>query len=144
MVPIPEREDLAGMARGQIRRAIATETIASDAGRRHVRLDRMDAGLLDSRTSRTPPNDQWVVPTIVQYELARWLMRESPTPPRTIAFKELDTVATKAADYAHKHGLAMADSIIYATAMDTGADLLTCDEHFAELPRVVYFAKAPR
>ena len=69
----------------------------------------------------------------------------------TIAFttelvvKPLDTVlATKAADYAHKHGLAMADSIIYATAMDTGADLLTCDQHFAELPRVVYFAKAPR
>jgi len=28
--------------------------------------------------------------------------------------------------------------------MDTGADLLTCDFHFAELPHVVYFGKAPR
>jgi predicted nucleic acid-binding protein len=58
---------------------------------------------------------------------------------------DLDTEpATKAVDYAHKYGLAMADSIIYTTAMDTGADLLTCDLHFAELPRVAYFAKGPR
>jgi len=35
----------------------------------------------------------------------------------------------------------MADAIIYATAIDNGADLLTCDAHFAKLPRVVYFAK---
>ncbi len=40
--------------------------------------------------------------------------------------------------------LAMADAIIYATAIDSGADLLTCDAHFAELPRVVYQAKRPQ
>jgi predicted nucleic acid-binding protein len=113
----------------------------------------LDSSIGQNVARELPPNDQWVVPTIVQYELARWLMREKSdaAAASTIAFttelvvKPLDTVlATKAADYAHKHGLAMADSIIYATAMDTGADLLTCDQHFAELPRVVYFAKAPR
>ena len=69
----------------------------------------------------------------------------------TIAFstelvvKFLDTeVATKAVDYANRYGLAMADSIICATAIDTGADLLTCDAHLAELPQVVYFAKGAR
>ena len=45
----------------------------------------------------------------------------------------MDTeLAIKAVDYALEYGLAMANSIIYATAMDTGADLLTCDRHFAE------------
>jgi len=100
-----------------------------------------------------PPNDQWVVQTIVQYELARWLTREKSdaAAASTIAFttqlivKPLDMeLATKAANYAQKHGLAMADSIIYATAIDMGADLLTCDFHFAELPHVVYFGKAPQ
>jgi predicted nucleic acid-binding protein len=100
-----------------------------------------------------PPDDQWVVPTIVQYELARWLTREmsAAVAASTIAFSTelvvrfLDTeVATKAVDYANRYGLAMADSIIYATAIDTGSDLLTCDAHFAELPQVVYFAKGAR
>ena len=35
----------------------------------------------------------------------------------------------------------MADAIIYATAVAAGADLLTCDAHFAKLPRVIYVAK---
>jgi hypothetical protein len=39
---------------------------------------------------------------------------------------------------------AMPDSITYATAIDVGADLLSCDFHFVELPQVVYFGKAPR
>ena len=100
-----------------------------------------------------PSNGDWIVPTIVQYELARWMARELPdaVAAATIAFstqlvvKPLDTaLSTKAADYSRDHKLAMADSIIYATAMDAGADLLTCDAHFAELPRVVYLAKDPR
>ena len=107
----------------------------------------------ESAADELPPDDQWVVPTIVQYELARWLSREmsAALAASTIAFSTelvvrfLDTeVATKAVDYANRYGLAMADSIIYATAIDAGADLLTCDAHFAELPQVVYFAKGAR
>ena len=97
-----------------------------------------------------PSNGEWVVPTVVQYELARWTARElaEADAAATIAFssqlvvKPLDTdLATKAADLARRHRLAMADSIIYATAIDSGADLLTCDAHFADLPGVVYLAK---
>ena len=97
-----------------------------------------------------PENDRWIVPTVVQYELARWSNREMSerAAAKAIAFssqlvvRPLDTdLATKAADYAKRHSLAMADAIIYATAMEVGADLLTCDSHFAELPGVVYFAK---
>ena len=100
-----------------------------------------------------PENNEWVVPTIVQYELARWLTREmsEAAAVSAIAFssqlvvKPLDTdLATRAVDYANRHRLAMKDSLIYATAMDSGTDLLTCDAHFAELPRVRYLPKVAR
>ena len=99
-----------------------------------------------------PRNDQWIVPTIVQYELSRWLARElsDAAAARAVAFsKELvvapltTDIATKAAAYAKVHGLATADAIIFATAKDAHADLLTCDAHFAELPGVFYVKKGP-
>jgi predicted nucleic acid-binding protein len=106
--------------------------------------------LVESLALELPTNDQWIVPTIVQYELSRWLAREmsDAAAARAIAFsKELVVapltadIATKAADYAKIHGLATADAIIFATAADARADLLTCDAHFAKLPRVVYVPK---
>ena len=104
----------------------------------------------ESLAPELPRNDEWVVPTIVQYELSRWLAREmsDAAAARATAFsKELiiapltTDIATTAADYAKVHGLAAADAIIFATAADARADLLTCDAHFAKLPRVVYIAK---
>ena len=93
------------------------------------------------------------MPTIVQFELARCLAREisEDAADQTIAFSTqcvvipLDTrLAVRAAQLARDHSLPMADAIIYATAIEKDADLLTCDAHFAELPRVAYFAKGPR
>jgi predicted nucleic acid-binding protein len=97
-----------------------------------------------------PSTEGWIVPTIVQYELARCLTREvsEDAADDTIAFStecvvtSLSTrLAVQAAEIAKDHALAMADAIIYATAVAMGADLLTCDAHFAKLPRVVYVAK---
>jgi predicted nucleic acid-binding protein len=97
-----------------------------------------------------PRNDEWVVPTIVQYELSRWLAREmsEAAAVRAIAFSmelvvaPLTTdIATNAAAYAKVHGLGVADAIIFATAAGARADLLTCDAHFAKLPNVVYVPK---
>jgi predicted nucleic acid-binding protein len=53
-------------------------------------------------------------------------------------------LAVQAAEIAKDHALAMADAIIYATAVAMGADLLTCDAHFAKLPRIVYLARRSR
>jgi predicted nucleic acid-binding protein len=98
-----------------------------------------------------PSNDQWIVPTIVQYELMRASIRALSKAQadaalafsKKLAVRQLDTdLAVEAADYAARHLLAMADAVIYATAMNAGADLLTCDAHFANLPGVVYFAKS--
>jgi uncharacterized protein len=114
--------------------------------------------LADSAVGRAigreiPPKENWIVPTIVQYELARCLTREvsEDAADDTIAFStqcvviDLTTrLALEATEIARDHGLAMADAIIYATAVDLDADLLTCDAHFAKLPRVVYMAKKSR
>jgi len=38
--------------------------------------------------------------------------------------------------------LATADAIVYATALEHGADVLTCDAHFTKLSEVAYFRKS--
>ena len=54
----------------------------------------------------------------------------------------LDTkIALAAAELCRKHRLATADAIVYATAHEHGADLLTCDTHFDGLAGVTFIAK---
>lgn len=100
--------------------------------------------------ARIPPREDWLVPTIVQLELAKWLTRElgEDKADPVLAFTQvcrvaaLDTrIALAAADLCARHGLATADAIVYATALEYGADLLTCDRHFDGLPGVEFVAK---
>jgi predicted nucleic acid-binding protein len=97
-----------------------------------------------------PAREDWLVPTIVQLELAKWAAREvgDDKADQIIAFTQmcrvvpLDTkVALAAAEICAKHKLATADAIVYATAMEHGADLLTCDAHFDGLQGVAFIAK---
>ena len=97
-----------------------------------------------------PGRADCIVPTIVQLELAKWLQREAGEDEvdRVIAYTQkcvvvpLDTpIALLAAELHRQYKLATADAIIYATAQTRGADLLTCDAHFAKLPAVRYFRK---
>ena len=98
-----------------------------------------------------PDKAQCIVPTIVQLELSKWLVREAgeEQADQVIAFTQkcvvvpLDTsIALLAADLHRQHKLATADAIVYATAQHMGADLLTCDAHFEGLPDVTLFPKA--
>ena len=98
-----------------------------------------------------PSRGEWLVPTIVQLELAKWLARElgEHTADEVIAFTQtcrvvdLDTsIALSAADLCARHKLATADAIVYATALAQGADLLTCDGHFADLAGVRFVPKS--
>ena len=97
-----------------------------------------------------PDQADWLVPTIVQMELAKWLTREvgEDKADQVIAFTQvcqvvpLDTeIALAAADACRVHKLASADSIIFATARAQGATLLTCDKHFEGLPDVTLVEK---
>ena len=97
-----------------------------------------------------PDQADWLVPTIVQMELAKWLTREvgEDKADQVIAFTQvcqvvpLDTeIALAAADACRVHKLASADAIIFATARAQGATLLTCDKHFEGLPNVTLVEK---
>ena len=98
--------------------------------------------------SEIPDRSECIVPTIVQLELSKWLLRESgeDQADQLIAYTQkcivvpLDTaLALRAAELHRQHKLATADAIVYATAQAHGAELLTCDAHFAKLPAVAYF-----
>ena len=99
-----------------------------------------------------PERAECIVPTIVQLELAKWLLRESgeDRADQVIAYTQkcivvpLDTpLALLAAELHRQHRLATADAIVYATAQARGAELLTCDAHFDKLPAVAYFRQPP-
>ncbi len=97
-----------------------------------------------------PDKPQCIVPTIVQLELSKWLVRElgEEQADQVIAYTQkcivvpLDTtIALFAADLHREHKLATAEAIVYATARRQSAELLTCDGHFEGLPDVALFAK---
>ncbi len=106
----------------------------------------------DRVEAHLPEPADWLVPTMVQLELARWLTREvgEDKADQVIAFTQvcrvvsLDTeIALAAAEACRDHGLATADAIIFATARAHGARLVTCDGHFEGLPEVTLIPKAP-
>lgn len=97
-----------------------------------------------------PEPADWLVPTLVQLELAKWLRREvgEDKAEQVIAFTQvcrvvpLETdVALAAADACRMHKLTTADAIVFATAQAHGATLLTCDRHFEGLPGVMWVEK---
>jgi predicted nucleic acid-binding protein len=103
--------------------------------------DRQPAGPEDWQA--VPEKAQCIVPTIVQLELSKWLVREvgEDEADQMIAYTQkcvvvpLDTtIALLAADLHREHKLATADAIVYATARRMGAGLLTCDAHFEGCP----------
>jgi predicted nucleic acid-binding protein len=92
------------------------------------------------------PEDRLLVPSIVVYEVHKKL---SLTAGKTALDHFLShalrarqvildwTLASKAADISITHRLAMADAIIYATAREYGAQLITADPDFGGLPGVI-------
>ena len=97
-----------------------------------------------------PDPAQWLVPTLVQLELKKWMIRAGAEDQadQVMAFAEacliaeLDTAtALSAADLCARHRLATANAIIHATAVMHGAELLTCDRHFEKLPGLRFVPK---
>jgi len=102
-------------------------------------------------TKEFPERQLCIVPTIVQLELSKWLWRElgEAQADQVLAYtlkcrvEPLDTVtALLAADLHRQHKLATTDAVVYATALQHGAELLTCDAHFKGLPGVALFPKS--
>lgn len=111
--------------------------------------------LIGSRVGRElaphmPDRRHCVVPSIVQLELSKWLVRErgEEVADMVIAYTQkcivvpLDTrLALLAADLHRDFRLATADAVVYATARLHRIGLLTCDAHFDGLPRVTLLRK---
>lgn len=104
----------------------------------------------DKLAPHLPEQADWLVPTMVQLELSKWLTREvgEDKADQVIAFTQvcqvvpLDTeIALAAAEACRNHKLATADAIMFATARSRGATLLTCDKHFEGLPGVTLIEK---
>ncbi len=110
----------------------------------------IDGPLTAEIAKHMPPRDEFIVPTLVQHEMAKWLLRErgEAEADEFIAYTQmcvvvpLDTpIALAAADLCRQHRLATADAVIYATALSREAGLLTCDKHFEGLAGAVLVRK---
>ena len=92
-----------------------------------------------------------LVPSLVLYEVYRWIKRHTGEEEALKYVAKMnegkvipldDTLALFAADLALEHRLALADSVVYATALNYNAKLITSDSDFKHLPHVTYFAKS--
>ncbi|MBI5507419.1 MAG: type II toxin-antitoxin system VapC family toxin [Deltaproteobacteria bacterium] len=92
-----------------------------------------------------------VTPTVVLHEVYKVIKRERGEEDALIAAAQMsqtrlvaldDSIALTAADLGLEHKLAMADSIVYATAQSLGAELVTSDADFSGLSGVTYLSKA--
>lgn len=109
-----------------------------------------DGALADQFQPYLEDPETLVVPTVVQFELYKWLERNrgeeaamkaiARTTGSTVV--DLDTsTALLAAELSRDHGLSLADAVIYATARGHKTELVTSDDHFEGLPGVTYFSK---
>lgn len=91
-----------------------------------------------------------LVPHLIQFELRRWALREfdeARADDIVLATREArvvptsEAVALLAAEVIVRHKLHALDALIYATALQHDAQLVTCDAHFKDLPQVDYLPK---
>ena len=90
---------------------------------------------------------QLITPTVVLYEVYKKVKRERGEETALLLAGRLSTtqvvqltqsIALLAADLSLRHDLAMADAIVYATAKDQEAEVVTGDADLKDLPGVVY------
>lgn len=106
--------------------------------------------LTDSYSKYLKNMSHILVPTLIQYELYKWLCPESNenTATEIIGVTEQCRViplsselALSAAEISAHYKLAMADAIVYAASQFHQAKLITSDKYFQHLPNVEYLAK---
>ena len=94
-----------------------------------------------------------VTPTIVLYEVYKLVKRERTEEEALLAAAQIhktrivplsDSLALAAADVSLEFRLAMADSIVYATARAEDAELVTSDGDLRNLPGVTFLPRAGR
>ena len=111
----------------------------------------MDSPLAKDFESALRDVDKLIVPTAVQMELYKWLLRERSMEEamRVINYSTqaqvvplTQNIALTAGDLGMAHNLSFADAIVFATAQVSQATLLTSDAHFKGLEGVEYITKS--
>ena len=106
-----------------------------------------DGPLAERYASYLSPRHQLITPTIVLHEVYKKIKRERGEETALLFAGRLtatqvipltDSIAFLAADLSLRHGLAMADAIVYATAKDQEAEVVTGDADLKDLPGVVH------
>lgn len=90
-------------------------------------------------------------PTVVLYEVYKLVKRERTEEDALLAVAQMqkthvvplsESLVLAAADVSLERRLAMADAIVYATALAEGAELVTSDADLEGLPGVTYLPKS--
>ncbi len=94
--------------------------------------------------------EEVVVPTLVIYEVYKKIKKERSEEEALLAIAHMgrakivvldDALAMSAADVSLRYNLSMADAVIYATALQEDAKLITSDLHFSQLDQVIFLKK---
>lgn len=110
----------------------------------------MDGPLASQYAAHLKNLTEIVTPSVILYEVYKTVKRQRSEEEALAAIAQIgktqiipldDQVALTAADMSLAHQLAMADAIIYATALRAGATLVTSDSDLAPLPGVLYLRK---
>ncbi len=109
-----------------------------------------DGPLADAYAQHVKHPHNVLTPTIVLYEVYKVIKRQRGEEEALTAAAQMgkthlvpltDTIALTAADASLTYRLAMADVVVYATALTHKAKLVTSDADLAALPGVVYHKK---
>ena len=110
----------------------------------------MDGPLAGAYAQHVKHPHEVLTPSIVLYEVYKVIKRQRSEEEALMAAAQMsktqvvpltDTIALTAADASLTYHLAMADAIVYATALTHKAKLITSDTDLASLPGVVYHKK---
>jgi len=97
--------------------------------------------------------DHLLVPTVVLHEVYKILKRKVGEEKALLAVGHMKSaqvveltefLALKAADLGLRHGLAMADSIVYASGRQHNCEIVTSDADLKDLPGVCFIPKTKR
>ena len=89
---------------------------------------------------------QIVTPTIVLYEVYKKIKKDRTEEEALLAVSFMkktqiipleESIALLAADLSLKFSFPMADAMVYATAVEKNAELITSDAHFKDLEKVI-------
>lgn len=110
----------------------------------------MDGPLAQAYAAHLKNLAEVVTPSVILYEVYKTVKRQRSEEEALAAVAQIgktqvipldDQVALMAADASLAHHLAMADAVVYATAIRSGATLITSDSDLAPLPGVIYLRK---